>query len=84
MAIATYTLSLEALNTGLNYLEYAYMLSLAIVESNKTYNLEYTEPVTESMKITNEFIRDIASNINLTLNDKMLELIRNLKDKGAL
>jgi len=84
MAIATYTLSLEALNTGLNYLEYAYMLSLAIVEANKTYNLEYTEPVTESMKITNEFIRDIASNINLTLNDKMLELIRNLKDKGAL
>ena len=84
MAISTYTLSLEALNTGLNYLEYAYMLSLAIKESNKTYNLEYTEPVTESMKITNEFIYDVVSNIDLTLNDKTLDLINDLKNKGAL
>jgi len=84
MAISTYTLSLEALNTGLNYLEYAYMLSLAIKESNKTYNLEYTEPVTESMKITNEFIYDVVSKIDLTLNDRILEFITDLKNKGAL
>jgi hypothetical protein len=84
MAISTYTLSLEALNTGLNYLEYAYMLSLAIKEANKTYNLEYSDEITESMDITNRFVYDVASNIDLTINTSMKDFIMNLKNKGTL
>lgn len=84
MAVATYTMSLEALNTGLNYIEYAYLLSLSIAEANKTYNLEYSENVSSAMKITADYTEEVASNINLSLNDKMLDLLNDLKNKGMV
>jgi len=80
MAMATYNICIQALNNGLNYLEYAYTLSLAMQKASKDYKLEYNSIKLEIMTITNKFIYEMVNNITLGMNDEIIELLKKLNE----
>jgi hypothetical protein len=83
MIISTYNLSIQSLNTALNYIEYAYTLSLSIQKKLEEHDMTFTLPTLKAMDITNNFLKEVASNINLTLSSDLIPLLNDLKEEDS-
>ena len=79
---ATYNVSLEALNSALQYLGYSYNLILAIQKASEEFNLSFDGDKTTAMNITNKYVEDIVNNINTSLNDDVSDLLLKLKESN--
>jgi len=82
MIRVTYNTSIQVLNTGLNYLEYAYLLSLSIKKMLEKYDLTFNETQEKAMIITDKYIKDLADGIDLGVNQEVLELLNKLKEES--
>ena len=81
MTVATYNMSLQAMNQAMNFLEYAYLLTLSVNKTISDYDLTFDESTTKAMEITDKFISGVAKEVRLDFNDEVKELIKNIKTK---
>jgi len=80
MINATYSMSLESLNTALQYLEYSYTLILAIKRASEEYNLYPDELRKDAMQLTNNFVENVVNNVNMDINTELSTLLLKMKE----
>jgi hypothetical protein len=79
---ATYNVSLESLNSALQYLGYSYNLILAITKASEEFDIEFDSNKLKAMKITNNYVEKIINNVDTSINADVSDLLLKLKEKN--
>lgn len=79
LVMTTYSTMLQMFNTGLNQIEYAYLLTLSVKDIISDMNVNLPDTTNQSVSFSYDYINKIANGIELSMDTKVIEFLENIK-----